>query len=128
MTMSPLRVVNPFNQQQICELLFEEQAAIEAKLAAAQQAFTQWRKLSLAERSEHVRHGLARFRENAEQTAQEVSLQMGKPIVQSRRECDTLMERAEQSLADAPGALAADVLPAKRASFAALSTNRWELC
>ena len=113
MAISPLRVVNPFNQQQVCELPFEEEGAIEAKLVAAQQAFTQWRKLSLAERSAQVRHGLARFREDAEQTAQEVSLQMGKPIVQSRRECDTLMERAEQSLADAPVALAADVLPAK---------------
>ncbi len=103
MRSSLLTVVNPFNQQTVCELPYEKEADIDAKLNAAQQALTHWRQLSLDERSERVRQGLACFRDEAEQTVRNVSLQMGKPITQARGEVNTLLDRAEQSLADAPG-------------------------
>ena len=113
MTLSPLKVVNPFDQQTVCELPYDTDQEIETKLASALEAFVRWRQLSLDQRSDVVRQGLARFREDAELTARDVSLQMGKPINQARGEVATLLERVEQSLIDAPAALAADMLPEK---------------
>ena len=108
-----LKVVNPYNQDIICELSYDEGARLDQKVDAAQHAYEKWRVLSVAERSRRVAQGLERFRNNAEAIARDVTLQMGKPLRQSRREAETLFERAEYMLSIAQESLAPDILPAK---------------
>ena len=60
-----------------------------------------------------VRAGLERFRAQGDAIARDVTLQMGKPIREARREVQTFFERAEHMLAIAAQALAPEVLPEK---------------
>src|SRR5690606_8832631 len=53
------------------------------------------------------------FRSDGEAVAAEVTRQMGKPITQARGEVNTMLDRAEKSLAIAESALAAELLPEK---------------
>jgi acyl-CoA reductase-like NAD-dependent aldehyde dehydrogenase len=60
-----------------------------------------------------VRAGLERFRSQGDTIAREVTLQMGKPIREARREVQTFFERADHMLAIAADTLAPEVLPEK---------------
>lgn len=103
-----LTATNPFDQHVVCRRSYESDASIEAKLGAARRAFENWRVLPLDKRIAQVKEGLRRFRENGEQTGRDITAQMGKPIGQSRGELSSMFERAEQSINDAPRALAPD--------------------
>ncbi|MBI4603640.1 MAG: aldehyde dehydrogenase family protein [Planctomycetes bacterium] len=107
-----LRATNPYDQSIAAELPFDEGAALEAKVARAREAALRWRATPLEERLRHVREGIARFRAAKESIAREVTLQMGKPVREARREVDTCCARAEYMLSIAAAALAPDVLPA----------------
>jgi acyl-CoA reductase-like NAD-dependent aldehyde dehydrogenase len=109
----PLQVVNPYNQEVIRELPLDGPERVAAKVAAARAAFARWSRLPLEERTRRVQAGLERFRLRGEEIAREVTLQMGKPIGEARREVQTLFERAEHMLSIAPTTLAPDVLPEK---------------
>ena len=108
-----LKVVNPYNQTIVCELSYDEGEPLAQKVDAARHAYERWRHLSVAERSRQVAQGLERFRNNAEAIARDITLQMGKPLRQSRREVETFFERAKYMLSIAPESLAPDILPAK---------------
>ena len=108
-----LQVVNPFNQEVVCEVPLDQDAQVRAKVAAARSAFESWRRLPVDERLRRVQAGLERFRARADEIAREVTLQMGKPIREARREVQTFFERAEYMLAIAPEVLAPEILPEK---------------
>jgi acyl-CoA reductase-like NAD-dependent aldehyde dehydrogenase len=108
-----LRVINPYDQSVIGEVPLDDADALARKASGARAAFEGWRRLPLAERKRRVQAGLERFRRESETIAREVTLQMGKPIREARREVQTFFERAEHMLAIAEEALAPDVLPEK---------------
>jgi len=108
-----LRVVNPFDQEVVAELALDDDAQIRGKAAAARRAFERWSRRPLGERAERVQAGLQRFRARGDEIAREVTLQMGKPIREARREVQTLFERAEHMVAIAAETLAPEVLPAR---------------
>jgi len=108
-----LKVVNPYNQDVLVELPFDRGKILEAKVAGARKAYDRWRRLPLEERSRRVEQGLKYFRNNAEQIARDITLQMGKPLVQSRGEVKTFFHRAEYMLSIAKETLAPEVLPGK---------------
>ena len=108
-----LKVTNPYNQETVCELRYDEGAALDAKAAAAREVFTEWRRLPLDERASRLREGLERFRADSEDIAREVTRQMGKPLREARGEVGTFFERAEHMLSIAAEALAPDILPAR---------------
>jgi acyl-CoA reductase-like NAD-dependent aldehyde dehydrogenase len=108
-----LKVVNPYNQEIVCELWYDEGTRLDGKVNAARDAYERWRRLSIAERSSRVAEGLERFRSRAEAIARDITLQMGKPLRQSRREVETFFGRAEYMRSIAEESLAPDVLPAK---------------
>jgi acyl-CoA reductase-like NAD-dependent aldehyde dehydrogenase len=108
-----LRVVNPFDQSTVCEIPGDERGAVDRKLEAARAAQSKWKRLPLEERARVVREGLERFRADAGRIARDVTLQMGKPIRESRNEVKTVFDRAEAMLAIAPEALKPDLLPEK---------------
>jgi acyl-CoA reductase-like NAD-dependent aldehyde dehydrogenase len=108
-----LTVINPFNQATVCTLPRADEATIARAIDQANDAFAQWSRLPVARRVEIVREGLNRFRQRAEAVARDVTLQMGKPITQSRAEFKGMLERAEYMLSIAEESLAADILPHK---------------
>jgi acyl-CoA reductase-like NAD-dependent aldehyde dehydrogenase len=87
-----------------------EFASILEKMRAAQQ---KWREVPVSERVE-ICHGFVdAFRSIKETVALDITRQMGKPLVQARREVDTMLDRAEAMLRLAPASLADDPLPPK---------------
>jgi acyl-CoA reductase-like NAD-dependent aldehyde dehydrogenase len=111
--MSMLRVVNPFTQETAFEVPFDDAASVERKLVAARRAFDAWRRVPLEHRVREVRRGIEILRTDGERVAREVTLQMGKPIREARREVATCIERAEAMVELAPAALSAHVPPPK---------------
>jgi len=87
-----------------------ELASILGKMRAAQQ---KWREVPVSERVEICRGFIDAFRSIKESVALDITRQMGKPLVQARREVDTMLDRAEAVLRLAPAALQDDLLPPK---------------
>ncbi len=108
-----LEVINPFDQSVAFQVLSDDATSLSRKLGAAVDAQEAWRHVAVGERVRLVRLGLERFLANGEAIAREVTLQMGKPIRESRNEIGSFKERAEYLLSIAEATLAPDVLPAK---------------
>ena len=108
-----LKVTSPYSQDTVCELSYDDGDAIERKLSLARAASLVWRNVPLAERIESVREGVRRLRAQSAEIARDVTLQMGKPIREARREVETCCERAEHMISIARETLAPEVLPAK---------------
>ncbi len=108
---SVLKATNPYDQSTIAEIPYDTSEQIESKVEAAATAQSRWKTLTLDERIRIVRTGLTHMRASGDRIAREVSLQMGKPLAQANGEFATMFDRAEQIMADAPLALAADELP-----------------
>ncbi|MBL8857523.1 MAG: aldehyde dehydrogenase family protein [Planctomycetes bacterium] len=108
-----LTLINPHSEALLCEVASDSRADVESKLECARHAARKWRAVPLAKRIAEVERALAHFRENAEQIARDVTQQMGKPIVESRREVETMLARAAAMIALAPDALAPDLVPGK---------------
>jgi acyl-CoA reductase-like NAD-dependent aldehyde dehydrogenase len=87
-----------------------ELASILEKMRVAQQ---KWREVPVSERVEICRGFVEAFRSIRESVALDITRQMGKPLVQARREVDTMLDRAETVLRLAPAALQDDALPPK---------------
>lgn len=104
------RLTSPFDGREIASLSFDGPEAIERQLAAARAAALAWRDVPLSERIARVEAALPGIAADEEAAAREISLQMGKPLAQARGEVRTFLSRARQSLADAPAALAAEVI------------------
>jgi acyl-CoA reductase-like NAD-dependent aldehyde dehydrogenase len=88
----------------------KELASILETMRAAQQ---KWREVPVSERVEICREFVDAFRSIKETVALDITRQMGKPLVQARREVDTMLDRAEAMLRLAPASLADDPLPPK---------------
>jgi acyl-CoA reductase-like NAD-dependent aldehyde dehydrogenase len=108
---SMLTITNPYDQSIVAEIPFDSRKEIDAKLQASAAAFGKWQYLPLADRIRIVKTGLGRMKQAGEEIARHVTLQMGKPLAQARGELATMFDRANQAIADAPAALAPDVLP-----------------
>ncbi len=109
-----LKVINPYDQSVVCEVPHDERDVLERKLADACRAYDVWHKLPLDRRIREVRKGLAKFRRAGKEIARQITQQMGKPIVQSRREVETFFERAEYMVSIAKRTLSPEALPAKK--------------
>jgi acyl-CoA reductase-like NAD-dependent aldehyde dehydrogenase len=107
-----LSVRNPWNDQLVAEFPYDDAGSVERKLAASSAAFDRWRKVPLTARIEQVQEGLSRFSASGDEIALGITQQMGKPLGQAEGEHATCLARANQSIADAPSALATDILKA----------------
>jgi len=106
-----LEVINPFDQSTVAELPHDHGAPLERKVAAARQAFEEWRGVPLENRIDKVRSALRYFNVHADDIGREVTAQMGKPLAQSRREVATMLERAHYMIGIAGNTLAPEILP-----------------
>ncbi|HKP95781.1 MAG TPA: aldehyde dehydrogenase family protein [Fibrobacteria bacterium] len=108
-----LRPINPFTLEPAGEYPLLEHPALKAAVAAARKAALAWRQVSVAQRVEWMRAGLQYFEANRAAIAEDITLQMGKPIRQSENELKGFFERAEYLLGAAEEVLAPESLPPK---------------
>ncbi|MAF67222.1 MAG: aldehyde dehydrogenase [Planctomycetes bacterium] len=106
-------VQNPYSGETVCDVALDFGAELDALLELAREAQAVWSALPVAERARRVGTALEYFRENAEEVARDITLQMGKPIAQARGELGGMFDRAGYTLSIAESVLAPDVLPDK---------------
>jgi succinate-semialdehyde dehydrogenase/glutarate-semialdehyde dehydrogenase len=99
--------VNPYNNQQVGKFIALTAIELDEKLDKSQKAFTTWRKTPIADRCQLIKKAGQILRDNVEEYAKMITLEMGKPISESRIEvnkcawvCDYYAENGETFLAD----------------------------
>jgi len=112
-----LTAINPATGETVCSVDTETPESLEAKLAAAQNAFKDWRKRSFAERAALLNAAAAYMRENVATLAPLMTEEMGKPHKEALGEVEKAAWCAEHYASNAEGYLSRQVI----ASDAALS-------
>ncbi|MEQ8415456.1 MAG: NAD-dependent succinate-semialdehyde dehydrogenase [Imperialibacter sp.] len=99
--------INPYNGQVIGTYEEQTTSQVDLMIEKAQSAFDKWRKVPVAERARLMAKAGAVLRDNVEEYAKMITLEMGKPISESRGEvnkcawvCDYYAENAADFLAD----------------------------
>ena len=99
--------INPYNGEQVGLYKSLTQEALVERLNRSQKAFKSWRNVPLSERCNLIKKAGQVLRENVEEYAKMITLEMGKPISESRAEvnkcasvCDYYAENAAEFLAD----------------------------
>ena len=114
MTTTPtMNLVNPATEETFQTLEMTSEAELSAILERMRAAQKKWRELPVNERVEICRGFVDAFRPMRETAALDITRQMGKPLVQARREVDTMLDRAQTMLRLAPAALEDETLKPK---------------
>jgi succinate-semialdehyde dehydrogenase/glutarate-semialdehyde dehydrogenase len=99
--------INPYNGKQVVEFTTLTESELNQKLDKAHTAYLTWKKVPLVERTKLMIKAGQVLRDNIEEYAQMITLEMGKPISESRGEinkcawvCDYYAENAEEFLKD----------------------------
>ena len=110
---SLMNLVNPATEETFRTLEMTTEAELGAILERMRAAQNKWREAPINERVEICRGFVEAFRNMRETVALDITRQMGKPLVQARREVDTMLDRADTMLRLAPLALADEALEPK---------------
>lgn len=101
--------IHPFNQSLVEEFPLMNVANVEAKLGLAEKAFRDWKNTSFSHRSNLMLKVAALIRQNKEEYARTITLEMGKLFTEARAEveksataCEYFAQNAEQFLKDKP--------------------------
>lgn len=99
--------INPYNGQTVGTYQGISDEELANKLDKSQTVFQSWKKVSMAERSKLMYNAAQVLRDNVEEYARMITLEMGKPITESRAEinkcawvCDYYADNAEAFLVD----------------------------
>ena len=90
-----LELINPANNEKFGELPYHTWEDAETLLIKARMAHGEWKHSTLEQRIELVQGAMDYFQENIETISRDITLQMGKPIRQSRNEVKGMTHRAE---------------------------------
>jgi succinate-semialdehyde dehydrogenase / glutarate-semialdehyde dehydrogenase len=97
--------INPYNGKVVGSYQEQSKGELQGVLIKSETAFASWKKVSLKERAALMVRAGEVLRENVEEYAQMITLEMGKPISESRGEvnkcawvCDYYAENAEEFL------------------------------
>jgi acyl-CoA reductase-like NAD-dependent aldehyde dehydrogenase len=112
-TTASMNLVNPATEETFRTLEMTSEAELGAILERMRVAQTKWREAPVDERVEICRGFVDAFLSMREPVALDITRQMGKPLVQARREVDTMLDRAETMLRLAPLGLADEILDPK---------------
>ena len=80
--------IHPFNQSFIEEFPLMNNADVRAKLDLASKAFADWKKTSFAHRSSLMLKAASIIRNNKEEYARTITLEMGKLLSEARAEVE----------------------------------------
>lgn len=115
---------NPATGEQIAHYPYESAEVLDAALARAATAAAQWRRSSLEQRSALLLALAKALRDNGENLARSITLEMGKPMTQARGEIEKCAQLCEWYAAEGPAMLAPS-RPRCRAARRASNTGRW---
>src|SRR3954470_12194776 len=104
--MSTVTVVDPATEQEVASYPEHSPEQIEAAVAAADAAFREWRRRPIEDRGALLTAVAAGLRERAEELAQLVVSEMGKPLAEARFEIEKSASACEHFAETAPGILA----------------------
>ncbi len=107
------KLVNPATEQVFGTISSTPDSEIESILSRMRAAQQEWRDVPVEQRVEICRQFIDVFRTMKETVALDITRQMGKPLNQSRREVDTMLDRAATMVRLASKALQDDLLPPK---------------
>ncbi len=101
--------INPYNQSIIAEFQLNNDGAIQKKLDLATSTYKTWRKESFSNRAALMNKVAQLLRQNKEEYARTITLEMGKAINEARGEvekcastCEYFAQHSERFLADTP--------------------------
>ncbi len=99
--------INPYNGKEVGSHREQTEAEVLATLTRTKTAFEQWRKVPVEKRAQLMARAGQVLRDNVEEYARMITLEMGKPITESRGEvnkcawvCDYYAQHAVEFLAD----------------------------
>jgi succinate-semialdehyde dehydrogenase/glutarate-semialdehyde dehydrogenase len=99
--------INPYNGQVVGQYSSQMESEVTSMLEKAEEAYVSWRKVPIATRASLMKKAGIILRDNVDEYARMITLEMGKPIAESRAEvnkcawvCDYYTENAGQFLAD----------------------------
>lgn len=104
---------SPYDRTEIRRIDPDTDEQMIGKLARAHEAYREWRNLPLAERITRIEGCLEYFELHRNSIAIDITRQMGKPLVQSRAEVDTMLDRARVCIEMAEEVLAPKLAPQK---------------
>ena len=101
------KTINPYNNEEVGRYESISDTELNDKLALSKSVFAEWREVSFEERAQLIVNAGEVLRENVDEYAKMISIEMGKPISESKSEinkcawvCDYYAENAEAFLAD----------------------------
>ena len=99
--------INPYNNQVVGQYTALSETELNDKLDKSESAFRSWKNVLLSERCNLIKKAGQVLRDNVEEYAKMITLEMGKPIKESRAEinkcalvCDYYADNAEEFLAN----------------------------
>ena len=103
--MTPLKIFNPATGELLTELPTDDAASVATKAAAARAAQPAWARVSMADRLAVIQRFRAGLVAETEALARTLTLEVGKPISQSRNELNGLLLRIDYFLEQVEGAV-----------------------
>ena len=88
-------VENPFNQEIISHVPDSDNHDVNEAVSAANTAYSDWYKMSASERRDLMKELANKSRENANELAKTISMEMGKPFPEALDEIDTVADFLE---------------------------------
>ena len=98
--------INPANGETVGSYPYETPAQLDAALTRSTNTFRTWRRQPVSQRAELLQALACALREQAEDMAQMITLEMGKPIAQARAEIEKCAQLSEWYAAHGPAMLA----------------------
>ncbi|WP_397454252.1 aldehyde dehydrogenase family protein [Pseudomonas lurida] len=98
--------INPANGETVGSYPYETEQQLDAALDRATSAFRTWRRQPVSQRAELLLALACALREQGEDMAQMITLEMGKPIAQARAEIEKCAQLSEWYAAHGPAMLA----------------------
>ncbi|MGR3890457.1 aldehyde dehydrogenase family protein [Pseudomonas sp. 1152_12] len=98
--------INPANGETVASYPYETESQLNAALERSSAAFRTWRRQPASQRAEWLLALANALREQAEDMAQMITLEMGKPIAQARAEIEKCAQLCEWYAAHGPAMLA----------------------
>lgn len=123
-----LQSINPHDQSLVGELNISTQEEIKSTVNEAKAAFPVWKSLSIQERIAQIKKYRDKVAENKEKIAQLVTLEMGKPISQSRDDVDFELNFLDYYLAKSPKVLADEMVYEKGADHFRITYEPYGVC
>ena len=115
-TKQKLKLVNPSTNEIFRELPYHSWEEAKAHLKTAGKVQKEWKHSSINSRTQLVQNAMDYFRDNSESIAQDITMQMGKPIKEARNEVRGMIHRSE-TLCELAGDALSDISPPKLEGF-----------